>query len=39
MQVVLAHDPPDSIIITDITQSFGNQPAIPARESLRRRFS
>jgi hypothetical protein len=37
MQVVLAHDPPNSII-TDITQSFGNQPTIPARESLRRRF-
>ena len=37
MQVMLAHDPPDSII-TDITQGFGNQAAIPARESLRRRF-
>jgi len=37
MQVVLAHDTPDSII-ADITQSFGNQPAIPACKSLRRRF-
>jgi hypothetical protein len=37
MQVVLAHDPPDRII-TDITQSFDYQPAIPARESWRRRF-
>jgi hypothetical protein len=37
MQVVFAHDTPDSII-ADITQSFGNQPAIPACKSLRRRF-
>jgi hypothetical protein len=37
MQVVLAHDTPDSII-ADITQRFGHQPAIPARESWRRRF-
>ena len=29
MQVVLAHDPPDSVI-TDIAQSFGNQAAIPS---------
>jgi hypothetical protein len=33
MQVVLAHHPPDSII-TDITQSFGNQTAIPPRKIL-----
>jgi hypothetical protein len=38
MQVVLAHDPPNSVI-TDITQSFGYQSAIPACEALRRRFS
>jgi hypothetical protein len=38
MQIVLAHHPPDSVT-TDITQSFGNQPAIPARESFRRRLS
>jgi len=37
MQIMLAQDPPDSIV-TDVTQSFGHQPAIPARESLRRRF-
>jgi hypothetical protein len=35
MQIMLAHNPPDSII-TDIAQSFGNQAAIPARESRRR---
>jgi hypothetical protein len=34
---MLAHDPPDGII-TDITQGFGNQSAIPAREPLWRRF-
>ena len=33
MQVVFAHDTPDSII-ADITQSFGNQPAIPAWQIL-----
>jgi hypothetical protein len=37
MQVVLAHNPPDSIV-TDIAQSLGHQPAIPARESWRRGF-
>jgi hypothetical protein len=37
MQVVLAHNPPDSIV-TDIAQSLSHQSAIPARESWRRRF-